>query len=490
MQFRPGSPDLDTTDVLIDAFQHFAHKVAPQGGLTNWFNAMRTKLLNGKDHLSAAQSSRANAASFLSEALREAKVWSKVFTFIPADKLKHNMVAVCSAQFAASLKTELSSNTYAPTSLSPNGITSLATDLVNFWNVAYDRLDTPCLSYLYGTAKLHKTPFRLRFIFGVSKKLSCDKFSTQATSRSSSLPPASPSFISPLRKTRNAFNPVAKLLESALKGLYLTLSTINHFEVLKGNPAFWFSTLDIDEIIVGVNSKPESWAGSVFDTGDFATMYTRLPHDKLKEAIIGLYDHASEWFRQQYSQAVYLDLRAGSWKADNPPSNNGRAALIELLNAVIDNTYVYTVDGIYRQVFGIPMGGCASSLLASLYCSWRELLYVSAHRCSLNMFRYIDDLIHARKPLEPSILLCIDYGIEFGSVEINLLPSLVSPSVIVRHLQLVRTIGGWLSTAISSDCLMPLLRWQLTLLLRSCVVLSVVPGPSLPLVRLSRNRLV
>ena len=133
-------------------------------------------------------------------------------------------------------------------------------------------------------------------------------------------------------------------------------------------------------------------------------MYTRLPHDRLKEAIIGLYDHASDWFRQNYSVAVYLDLRSGSWKADNPPTNNGRDALIELLNAVIDNTYLYTVDGIYRQIFGIPMGGCASSLLASLYCSWRELLYVSAHRCSLNMFRYIDDLIHARKPLEPSIL--------------------------------------------------------------------------------------
>ena len=36
------------------------------------------------------------------------------------------------------------------------------------------------------------------------------------------------------------------------------------------------------------------------------------------------------------------------------------------------------------------------------------------------MFRYIDDLIHARKPLESSILLCIDYGIDFGSVETNL----------------------------------------------------------------------
>ena len=99
-------------------------------------------------------------------------------------------------------------------------------------------------------------------------------------------------------------------------------------------------------------------------------MYTRLPHDKLKEAIIGLYDHASEWFRQQYSQAVYLDLRAGSWKADNPPSNNGRAALIELLNAVIDNTYVYTVDGI-RGKTSLAMAALSISPVSQLgtYCT-------------------------------------------------------------------------------------------------------------------------
>ena len=66
------------------------------------------------------------------------------------------------------------------------------------------------------------------------------------------------------------------------------------------------------------------------------------------------------------------------------------------------------------------MVGCASSLLASLYCSWRELLYVSANRCNLSMVRYIDDLIHARKSPQHSILHCIDYGIEFGSIEANL----------------------------------------------------------------------
>ena len=104
MQYRPGSSGIDTTDILIDAFQRFAHKTSPQGGLTDWFNAMRAKLLNGQDYLVTVQRSRSSVASSLSNALQEAKAWSKVFTIIPADKLKHNLVAVCSVHYAASLK--------------------------------------------------------------------------------------------------------------------------------------------------------------------------------------------------------------------------------------------------------------------------------------------------------------------------------------------------------------------------------------------------
>ena len=175
-----------------------------------------------------AQPSRANVACSMSDASQEAKVWEKVFTFIPADKLKHNMVAVCSAHYAASLKSEFSSMSYELTNLLPNDVVKLSTDLINFWSVAFDRLDTPCLSYLYGTAKLHKTPFRLRYILGVSKKLSCSRFdSSQTDGQIPPRPVLASSLDSPLLQSRNAFNPIAKLLELSLKGLYVTLSTIN-----------------------------------------------------------------------------------------------------------------------------------------------------------------------------------------------------------------------------------------------------------------------
>ena len=121
---------------------------------------------------------------------------------------------------------------------------------------------------------------------------------------------------------------------------------------------------------------------------------------------------------------------------------------INLLDAVIDNTYFYTVHGIHRQVIGIPMGGSAFSLLATLYCSWRELLHVSAFHCRLNMFRYIDDLIAARMATDPSFLQYIDYGIDFGSTETGLCKAAFVglPSVMARHHLLVRATGVWIST--------------------------------------------
>ena len=66
------------------------------------------------------------------------------------------------------------------------------------------------------------------------------------------------------------------------------------------------------------------------------------------------------------------------------------------------------------------MGGAASPRLATLYCSYRELLHTQATRIALVGVRYIDDVLVARSANEPSVLQRIDYGLQFGSVETGL----------------------------------------------------------------------
>ena len=108
----------------------------------------------------------------------------------------------------------------------------------------------------------------------------------------------------------------------------------------KADPRFvsqpWTSTKSSSASIQRLTNGLELF----YDTGDFATMYTRLPHDKLKEAIIGLDDHAAQWLCSRYSlDECYLDIRSGTWHTGVLPCNSGRPALISQLDVVIDNTY-------------------------------------------------------------------------------------------------------------------------------------------------------
>ena len=168
----------------------------------------------------------------------------------------------------------------------------------------------PCLNYLYGTGKLHKTPFRLRFILGVSKKLSCQ--TTCGPHHAATASEAVEAIQSPLCTSRSVFNPTAKLLERSLVALHHSLAMVSQMQELDGQPPFWFATLDIDEVIArfSMNATPDS----VYDVGDFATMYTRLKHELLKEAIIGLHDVVLSWLCDRYQRPdIVLDISRGSW---------------------------------------------------------------------------------------------------------------------------------------------------------------------------------
>ena len=179
--------------------------------------------------------------------------------------------------------------------------------------------------------------------------------------------------------------------------------------------------MDIDEVIVrfASNSQPNT----VYDVGDFATMYTRLEHTLIKEAILGLHDFVLSWLCERYQRSDFtLDIVNGSWKEEEHSqlTTHGRSALARLLDNVVDNTYIVTHGCIYRQCVGVPMGGSSSTELATLYCTYRELLFVRSTGIALRGIRWIDDIIYARSLQDVSVLHQINYGLQFGSSELNL----------------------------------------------------------------------
>jgi hypothetical protein len=425
-QYRPGTTDHDPTDVLTEAFQLFAGKFSPPGCLDGWVSAMHDKLSDGRTHRAGSVAAQHRAHQLLEDAMADAVAWSKVFCFLPVDKLRHNFAAVCKGQYAAALSTELFHSTvYEVSPLTSRDVALRSLAINDYWGVESGPHDVPCLSYLYGAAKLHKAEFRLRYILGVSEKLCCDTILLDVLpARNDTSLATSPAVAiqAPLTRARSAFNPAAKLLESGLKVLYHTLSLVSQMGVLAGEPPFWFATLDIDDVIVSVTSEAHAWAGAALDTGDFASMYTRLPHAMLKEAVMGLHDHARSWLVARYGRDdITLDLHRASWTQDTVPSTTrGRDALARLLDDFVDNTFINTGSVVLRQRVGIPMGGAPCPLLSTLFCSWREFLFVRTTRRALNLARFIDDSLSARRPYEPPVLTAIDYGIEFGAVDLGL----------------------------------------------------------------------
>ena len=125
-------------------------------------------------------------------------------------------------------------------------------------------------------------------------------------------------------------------------------------------------------------------------------------------------DLVLSWLCDRYRRSdVPLDINNGAWREEEHSqlTTHGRLALARLLDNVVDNTYIVTHGCIYRQCVGVPMGSSSSTELATLYCTYRERLFVRSIRIALRGIRWIDDIIYARSLHDVSVLHPIDYGL-------------------------------------------------------------------------------
>ena len=101
-------------------------------------------------------------------------------------------------------------------------------------------------------------------------------------------------------------------------------------------------------------------------TYDFSTLYTNIPHDKLKERMSSVINDAYEGDGHKYI-SVYS---SGASFVNNPKSTTkayAKEQLIEMVNYLIDNCYVTCGDSLFRQKVGIPMGTDCAPFLANLF---------------------------------------------------------------------------------------------------------------------------
>ena len=196
------------------------------------------------------------------------------------------------------------------------------------------------LPTMYWLPKLHKNPYKARFIAN-SSSCTTTTLSTLLTSC------------------------LTKIKEHVK--LYCDKTYEN-----SGINLFW-SIKNSSEVLNKLKNK--RFVASTISTYDFSTLYTTLPHDLIKDKLTKLIQKT--FAREKLSFLACNTERA--FFTDEPMKNYTNwtcSEVCESLTFLLDNIFVRYGNTIYRQVIGIPMGTNCAPLVADLflYCYERDFM--------------------------------------------------------------------------------------------------------------------
>ena len=204
---------------------------------------------------------------------------------------------------------------------------------------------------------------------------------------------------------------IAASCNSSIKGLdkLMTKCLAAIYEFMKlyckgilrnsGHNRMWIldNSMKLKEHLATLNDKSKAKSVS---TWDFSTLYTTIPHDKLKAQIKKLFQFVletsdSSFFCVNHKKAFMSDKEYKNYKIVD------LSLAVSFLDYLIDNIYVEFGNSLHRQTIGIPMGMCCAPLLANLFLMSYEYEFMRSlakekdiHIQLFNStFRYIDDLI-------------------------------------------------------------------------------------------------
>jgi hypothetical protein len=169
-------------------------------------------------------------------------------------------------------------------------------------------------------------------------------------------------------------------------------SGINHMWILKNSK----------DLLDNLESRSFSHVSSI-NTFDFSTLYTTLPHDKIKTRL-------KETIHKAFSRRIYgstfVLLGYNSTYFSNKIQKGNTCyyeeKVISMLEFLIDNMCVSIGGILFQQIVGIPMGTNCAPLLADLFlCSYEsEFLQklvkdkkIHEARTFNFTYRYIDDVL-------------------------------------------------------------------------------------------------
>ena len=219
------------------------------------------------------------------------------------------------------------------------------------------------LPYLYWTPKLHKSPYKHRFIAGSNKCTTKDL----------------PCLLTKPLSTING--ELVRYCNTKSSG-----SGVNNMWILKNSTSL-LSSFDQFDFRTATSVQ----------TFDFTTLYTSIQHDLLKSRISNLAHNAFRKKDRTVTRSKWYFTHDINCGGDNMYTADNICKIIEFL---IDDTFVQLGGCLFIYVTGIPMRTNCAPLLANLFLYANEFLdnmITSGHMKlarSFNLcYRYTDGLI-------------------------------------------------------------------------------------------------
>ena len=292
------------------------------------------------------------------------------YVLVPADKAAQNVIVVCRKYYLEVVLKEIDSTaTYERVEEDSEGIVNRH---IRFFR--HHHIEVPsqckCLPAFYWLPKLHKQPYGTRFI-ALSHKCPTKHLSKLLTS---------------------CLKLITKHYKQYCNGIYCKT----------GVNCFWI--IDNSQQVLSASNRIYYFSTARhFDSYDFSTLYTSIPHAALKEAPETL---VREAYRVRDSEYIVADTDGNAYWSDIVSNsllkqNVSEEMLVTYVEYLIDNIYFNIGNKTYRQCIGIQMGTDCAPLVANLFLFHYEYKYMrNLIKCNLmlakrftNTMRYIDDLL-------------------------------------------------------------------------------------------------
>ena len=194
--------------------------------------------------------------------------------------------------------------------------------------------------------------------------------------------------------------PLSIQVGHCLKAVLRTIRNNNNYSRKRTNINKCFIIDNRNQVTDFIRSCNQENTAISVSTFDFKTLYTSIPHDKLKSSLATLIKSAFRSRKKNFitvtgSYAKLCDVRKSGFTLS-------LQQLINCINHIIDQNYIFYKGEIFRQCIGIPMGTNCAPDLANLFLHLYEHNYIDrlvrtnnteAAQLLANMFRYQDDLI-------------------------------------------------------------------------------------------------